>query len=55
MIVVQDVYIEKIAAKFNLTGLYLAETSALLGKTLALQLKAVLEDYVIPNKLKVKY
>lgn len=55
LIVVQDVYIEKIAAKFNLTGLYLVETSALLGKTLALQLKAVLEDYVVPNKLKVKY
>lgn len=55
LIVVQDAYIEKIAAKFNLTGLYLVETGALLGKTLALQLKAVLEDYVVPNKLKVEY
>lgn len=55
LVVVQDTYIDKIAAKFNLIGLYPTATSAPLGKVIALQLKILPNDYIVLNKLKAKY
>lgn len=53
LIVVQDIYIDKIAAKFDLT--IQPTASVLLGKTLAAQLRTAPDDYTATNKLKTEY
>lgn len=53
LIVVQDIYIDKIAAKFDLT--IQPTASALLGKTLVVQLRTAPDDYTVTNKLKTEY
>lgn len=55
LIVVQDAYLDKIATKFNIYRLYPIATGALLGKTIAAQLRAAPTDYKASNKLKTKY
>lgn len=55
LIVVQDAYIDKIATKFNLIGLYPTSLGTLLGKALAIQLRVPLDDYSATNKLKIEY
>lgn len=55
LIVVQDAYIDKIATKFNLIGLYPTSSGALLRKALAIQLRVPLDDYSATNKLKTEY
>lgn len=51
---VQDGYLNKITTKFNLTGLFQIG-GALLGKTIAVQLKAAPSNYTSTNKLKTEY
>lgn len=53
VIVVQDAYIDKIAAKFSLTTQ--PTVGAPLGKTMAAQMRAALDDYSATNKLKTEY
>lgn len=54
LMLVQDGYLDKITAKFNLTGPF-QTGGAPLGKTMAAQLKAAPSDYTSTNKLKTEY